>query len=230
MKRKISKKYQRPTTNQMLNTVFDEETIILKHAFKHYNKRAHKYIAGKPSPEEAKLNLNKAFENLILVMNSQTIVSRFEKLIVAGAEINYQTIKELMLGISPEDLEKELNLAELFDIDKRNIKQVIESHENDPYQFDRVTSTADIIDHMDGIHDEFIVETEKSRAIVPRVEKKKRKRNIALAISTSIFGAGCGLVNTYVVVGMPMAPTSYGAMIGAFGLALRDIIGDKPKE
>lgn len=210
---------------------WDTETRALYHAIRRYRKACGKYIAGNPSPEIASKRLESNFESLQSALSNPIVVERLRTVIDAGATQAPVPLLGSRRTVSTEDMALEIQFSSAFGLRSTQVADAISCDGAlESPAAERIVSPDDLIERIEDFHDTLIATTEESRSIGLRSTKKKRKRNIAQAVTSILFGTGCGVANTYAIPGMPIAATSYAVTLAAFHAAARDIVGEKPKD
>jgi len=210
--------------------VLDSETLKFFQALRKYKRACQRYIQGRPSPELAKGRLESAFTLLMDALDDDTIRQRLDIVIQAGLQSRATAASRIAHAVSEHDMNLEMEMSFLFGLKVRDVSESVQFRKDEVIAMIDIASVDELVTRIEDFHGALITETELARTIDIRSQKKRRKRNIGQAVTSILFGSGCAVLNTYALAQMPPMAASYGASMAAFHAAVRDLVGERPKD
>lgn len=205
---------------------WDGETRFLFGVIQRYERASRYYLRGKPTPDSARRLLNQTFEELVAALRLPGISERLANVISSGGETDEQ-VAEVISDLTRSQIDLEIELAENFGLKKNDVKRIFLTPSN-PEVVQRIASAEGLISRISDFHLRLVHEVEEARGL-ERVGKKRRKRDIARAVTSVAFGTGCAVANSFVIAGMPAMAASYAVTLTTFHQAARDVVG-KPDD
>lgn len=209
------------------SSVWDRETLKAYAAIREYRKAASLFMRANPSPEASRARFDSAKDDLAEVLASTSVAERIAYVIDAG---HSGESPSACFKLDSFALRLEYSLAAEYGLRTKAVENVLgQDLVRDP-TLEVIGSSPDMILQLNEIHERAITEVTLQRQNPDRVEKKRRKRNVAQSILSALFGTGCLIGNSYALAGFPPAGFSYAVGAQAIHQSLRDAIGEAPKE
>ena len=188
-------------------------------ALRRYLRAFDMLLRGSRLSENLLHDYDTAFREVLATLHDQLVEGSLNALIAEAAESRVQE------ALSPQGVTIEVQLASRVGFKNRESQELLLGLLQLPPQ--EITSlTADVIrDKLQSLHRASKVELARAEKETRR-DKKRRKRNVALGVSSGVFGA-C-LIAGDSLFPPPLSVASYGLGGTAIYMAMRDLIGEPP--
>lgn len=209
------------------SSAWDMDTLRAYAAIREYRKAASLFLRAHPSPEASQDRFDTAKAELVEMLLIPGVADRISSVIDAGIAINDKSACSVIDNFA---LQLEIKLAPEYGLRKNAVEVALENADISNVSSNAVSAPSEMIAQLNMLHEKALLEVTAERNNPDRVEKKKRKRNIAQSITSALFGTGCLIGNSYMLTGYPHAAVSYAVGAAALHQSLRDVIGEAPKE
>ncbi|MCS6812130.1 MAG: hypothetical protein NZ772_00925 [Cyanobacteria bacterium] len=204
----------------------DPEIKLLLVVLKHWQQACKKLDRAIPSATAAEAQLATIAEQIKFLLQQEEVVSTIDELIARTqphVAANPEAVRSELATNREAIITAEVQAAEPLQLSRedvlRSVLLYLHNQPNDKY----LMSSQELLTWFLKLHVEIIQQYVAARSL-PRKQKKRRKRNIAAAVSLTAVGVGLILSNTpYETI-----PAAYSYILGGNALiqALRDLIGE----
>ncbi|WCN09977.1 hypothetical protein [Marinomonas mediterranea] len=164
-------------------------------------------------------HVQNAFDDLLITLKHPNVVARINQVLDARSRQKQP--------LTLQEIQEEAKFSHLLGVKKSIVLKTFDIPDVSLREPQTITCFDDVVIHMSDIHRKTIQETKQSRHIDSRIEKKVRKRNVGQAVTSGLFGLGCGVVNSYSFRDVPEAKISYSVALICFHQAARDLVGER---
>lgn len=197
---------------------WDEQTKRAFASLLAYQRESERFLRNQVS----KIQFDAARNEMLQALSDPTISARIQQVITEGLR---KEPEGRVRQVTAEEVESELRIANAFVLrrNKRKIGVI-----DVPAEVDEnfLKTPEDFLETLRKNHNRISTAVAESRNIKPRALKKARKRKIGHAVVGFTFGTGCAIVNSYVMITMPPAATSYAVALTELIQAAKDITGE----
>lgn len=204
----------------MSRGVWDRETLAAYKAMREYQKAFLRYKKAVPTVEGSKQSLELAKQLLERALKNPVVERHINLVLNSCPDEPHKVI------VHEEELEMELNLSHNFGLKKRQTRRVFQSESLPQPEKNDPKSASELLERIEKLHQSLTSEMEAARQISERIPKKKRKRQIALGVTSFIFASGCAIANAFSSPALPGMFASYFTALTSLELAIRNIVGE----
>lgn len=204
----------------------DPDIKLLLIVLKHWQQACKKLDRAIPSSTAAEAQLAAIAEQIKVLLQQEEVVSTIDELIARTQPhiiADQDALRNKLIANQETIIAAEVRAAEPLQLSRedilRSVLLYLHNQPNDKY----LMSSQELLTWFLKLHAEIIQQYVAARSL-PRKQKKRRKRNIAAAVSLTAVGIGLILSNTpYDTI-----PAAYSYILGGNALiqALRDLIGE----
>jgi hypothetical protein len=180
-----------------------------------------------PDPQAAERNADNALQAVLNSLSDPDVAAVIDELVPTARErilANPVSFRS-ELTVRHEELTRlEVRLAQHSGIRRQDIEVIRTTYDKVSLETgDFFASASALRESLVTLHTSTKSQVAASREL-PRIEKKKRKRNLAQGIASAVFGTAVVAANTQLPI---VFAFSYGLGGGAIHQAIRDIVGSE---